>query len=184
MSTVARSTMTAEEYALLPANGVPSELVKGQVIELNPPTPAHGRVCAKFVWLFMNHTQERKLGYVVSNDAAVITRRGPDSVRGADMAFYSSSRVTIEQFDKGYLPIVPNLVVEVRSKNDRWSEILEKVAEYLQAGVSIVCVADPEPQTVHIFRADQPVQLLNEDQEFVLPELFPDFRVPVRKFFE
>jgi Uma2 family endonuclease len=64
--------------------------------------------------------------------------------------------------------------------------VLGKVSEYLEAGVSVVCVLDPEPQTVHIFRAaqQQPVQLLNEDEDFTVPELLGDFRVPVRKFYE
>ena len=73
---------------------------------------------------------------------------------------------------------------EVRSATDRWAKVLGKVAEYLDAGVSVVCVLDPEPQTVHLFRADQPVQLLNEDEDFAVPELLHDFHVAVRKFFE
>lgn len=185
MAIVTQELMTVEEYALLPDMGSPTELVQGKVIALNQPTPGHGRVCAKFVRYIGNYVDEHHLGNVVSNDSAIITKRGPDSVRGADVAYYSHARASEEQFKKkGYFPVVPELVVEVRSESDRWQVLLGKAAEYLEAGVTLVCVADPEPRTIHVYRADQPVQVLTPDQDFTLPELFPDFRVSVRKFFE
>jgi Uma2 family endonuclease len=87
-------------------------------------------------------------------------------------------------FPSGYLPVLPELVFEVRSPWDRWSDILIKVGEYLNAGIGVICVLDPEPQTIHIFYADRPVQVLTADQELTLPEVLGSFRVPVRRFFE
>jgi hypothetical protein len=58
------------------------------------------------------------------------------------------------------------------------------VAEYLNAGVSVVCVLDPGPQTIHVFSAEQPVRIFTAEQELVLPEVLGDFRVVVRRFFE
>ena len=58
---------------------------------------------------------EHNLGHVVSNDSGVVTERDPDTVRGADVAFYSYGRVPPGPFPRGYLAVAPELVFEVRS---------------------------------------------------------------------
>ncbi len=78
---------------------------------------------------------------------------------------------------------MPNLVAEVRSAEDRWSDIEAKVKEYLEAGVTVVIVLDPEPERVHIFRSDQPPRELGPDEELMIPDLLGDFRVAVRRLF-
>ena len=85
---------------------------------------------------------------------------------------------------KGYLDVVPNLAVEVKSPDDRWKDILAKVAEYLNAGVSVVCVLDPKRSTVTVYQPDQPEQTFNADDTLTLPTVLPGFSVVVRRFFE
>ena len=94
------------------------------------------------------------MGQVLSNDSGVITERDPDTVRGADISFYSYQRLSKGPIPAGYLPFPPNLVVELCSPDDRWRDLLVKVNEYLEVGVTAVVVLDPEPRTAHIFRAD------------------------------
>ena len=182
MSTVAEKLLTIDEYGQLESD-VPTELVRGRVITFPWCTPRHGEICAEVACLIGNFVEIHGLGHIVGN-SGVITQRNPDSLRGADVAFYSFAKLPKSPLPRGYLPVVPDLVFEVRSASVRWSQMIQKVAELLCAGVTAVCVLDPEPQTVHIFRADQPVQILNEDEDFTLPEILGDFRVPVRKFYE
>jgi len=176
--------MTAEEYEQLPDNGRPSELVRGRIVLVNMPAPRHGEICANIVLLVGAFAKEHGLGRVVCNDSGVITERDPDTVRGADVSFYSYARVPSGPLPKGYLPMLPELVFEVRSPGDEWLEIQAKVQEYLAAGVKVVCVLDPRPQAIHVQSADQPIRLLTGDQEFTLPEVLGDFRVPVQRFFD
>ena len=79
---------------------------------------------------------------------------------------------------------MPELVVEVCSANDRWREILEKVAEYLRAGVLVVVVLDPKPQTAHVFGVDDAPRVLRPEDELDLPGILEGFRVRVGRFFE
>ncbi len=127
---------------------------------------------------------ERHLGRVLCNDSGVITERNPDTVRGADVAFYSYSRLPQGKLPAGCGPEVPELVVEVCSEQDRWLEILDKVSEYLNAGVMAVIALDPEPQIAHVFSADNPPKTLKADEELTLPGILDDFRVRVGRFFE
>jgi Uma2 family endonuclease len=82
-----------------------------------------------------------------------------------------------------YLDVVPELVFEVRSSGDRWSDIQIKIGEYRQAGVRVVCIVDDPKERVHVFD-DEGIHLLTGDEELAIPDILPGFRVAVRRFFE
>lgn len=181
---VAELLLTAEEYSALPDDGRQTELVRGRIVEMPPTNFRHGVVCNRIGRVIGNYVEERKLGWVVSNDAGVITRRDPDTVRGPDIAYFSYSRIPQDASPQGYPAVAPELVFEVRSPSDRWQAITAKAGEYLTAGVLVVCVLDPETQSVGIYTANDFPLRKTAEEELTLPDVFPDFRVPVRRFFE
>jgi Uma2 family endonuclease len=180
----AEALLTAEEYSLLPDNGQPTELIRGRVVTLNVPAPRHGQICGNVVYLLRSYLEENDVGQVACNDAGVVTEHDPDTVRGGDVVFYSYKRIPAKPLPKGYLPVAPDLVFEVRSPTDRWKDVLAKALEYLNAGVTLVCVLDQASETAHIYHADQPERTFTVDQELSLSEVFPEFRVTVGRFFE
>ena len=78
----------------------------------------------------------------------------------------------------------PDLAIEVRSKNDRWSEILEKVAGYLRYGSPLVWVIDPKKQDVVVFRHNTEPATLTLADELNGGDVVPGFRFPVIRLFE
>lgn len=184
MSTVTTPLLSAEEFARRSDPGYPEELVRGRIIRTPPPKPRHGEVCGNVGFHLRLHVQARDLGRILSNDSGVVTQRGPDTVRGADIAYYSYARVPRGPLPDAYLDVAPDLVAEVLSPDDRWPKVLEKVAEYLNAGVLAVLVLDPERRTVHVFTLDEPVRVLSDTDELTLPGLLDDFRVETHRFFE
>src|SRR5262249_36950293 len=124
------------------------------------------------------------LGHVVSNDSGVVTERDPDTVRGADVAYYSYAQVPRGPLPRTYLPVPPPLGFEGRSPTDRWGAIHATAAESLAVGVAVVCVVDDLTERVHVFRADTPPEILRGDDELAFPDHLPGFRVAVRRFFE
>ena len=176
--------LTAEEFGSRPDPGYLEELVQGRIVTMPPPTPRHGQICGEVHFQFRVHVDQHDLGHVLCHDSGVITERDPDTVRGADVSCYSSAKVPKGPIRRGYLDVSPDLVVEVRSPDDRWSDILTKVDEYLQVGVGIVVVLDPDPETAHVFRPDRGPQELGRDDELTFPDLLGEFRVAVRRFFE
>jgi Uma2 family endonuclease len=75
-------------------------------------------------------------------------------------------------------------VFEVRSPTTRWGAVLAKAGEYLEAGVTLVCVLDDVSRSAHLYRSDQPAQVFQEGQELVLPEVLAGFAAVVGRFFE
>lgn len=151
---------------------------------MNMPFARHGEICANIVLLVGSYVQERGLGRVICNDAAVITERDPDTVRGADVAYYSYTRIPKGPMPRGYPPQPPDLVFEVRSPGDRWRDILAKVLEYIDVGVTAVCVIDEVQQTARVYSSEQPEQTFKADEELVLPEVLGGFRIKVQRLFE
>lgn len=183
MATI-EALMTAKEFGLRPDPGHPEELIQGMVIEIPPPDRRHGYVCGQAYYFLRQFIEQYDLGRVMSNDSGVITERNPDTVRGADVAYYSYARLPRGPLPTGYGPEVPELVVEVCSASDRWVDIHEKVAEYLRAGVLIVVVLDPKPQTAHVFSGDDAPRTLGLEDELTLPGILEGFQVRVGRFFE
>lgn len=175
--------LTAEEYAALPDDGRLTELVRGVEVEMSRPESEHGYICSNFAYALGGYVRQHDIGRIVTNDSGVVTERGPDTVRGPDVAFYSYDRVPRGPRPRGYWP-APELVIEVRSTSDRTSRVLAKVSEYLTAGVRVVLVVWPEQTTIMAYSEEFFNRSSGIDEDLTLPELFPDFRVPVRTLFE
>ena len=183
-ATTPAAPLTAAEFLKLPDNGHLMELVKGVVIEMPPPIPRHGEICMNSGYLVRRFLDDHPTGRVVSNDSAIITERSPDTVRGADIAYYSYQSVPQGEMPIGYIDVAPDMVIEVRSPSDRWSGIIKKVSEYLEAGITLVCVLDIQTKTAVVHLADQPPRTVAAEGELDLSEVLPGFRMPLRRFFE
>lgn len=178
----AEKLLTIEEYEQLPERDRPTELVAGRVVERDFTGMQHGCVCASVMFCVYSQLEDKRLG-VATALVGVITQRNPDTVRAADVTFYSFERLPAQPLPIGYAPVSPNVIFEVVSHYDRWSELLTKTTEYLKAGVDVVCVVDPTTRTVCVFRDDRPVTVLQETDELTLPEITSEFRIPIAEFF-
>lgn len=149
---------------------------------MNVPYYRHGKLCSRIDRLVGNFVDERELGTMISN-AGVITERGPDSVRGPDVAFFSYQRIPKGADPAAYAEIAPEIVFEVRSPSDRAKLMLEKVTEYLNAGVLAVCVVEPTDETVIVHYSDRAAVTLTSDQDLTFPEILPGFSLPLQRLF-
>ena len=179
-----QSLLTAEQFLLLPATGEPLELVCGVPTPMNRPNTGHGLICSAIVEYLAPFLRERGLGRLVGNDAGIITRRGPDTVRGPDVAYFSFQRLPVSSDRSGYPTTVPELVFEVRSPSDSPRKVMEKAVEYLNAGVLVICVLDPVAQTATNYRSELSAETLSAGATLAFPDLLPGWELPLGKLFE
>ncbi len=75
----------------------------------------------------------------------------------------------------------PDFAIELRSPSDTLAEVQEKMAEYLENGVSLGLLIDPQNKRVHAYRLGQTVEILEEpgsvSGEPVLPGFVLDLAV-------
>src|SRR5262245_49697243 len=148
MPTVTEKLITAEEFFKMPdpPDGSKQELVRGVILTMPPPGGLHGVCCSKIDRRLGTYVETNGLGHVCTNDTGFITERGPDTVRGADVAFWSQARLPV--VPKEHIPIPPDLAVEVVSPDDHFSRVQKKVGHYLTHGVRLLWVIDPEDRSV------------------------------------
>jgi len=184
MATATQKLLTAEEFGRRPDVDHCEELVRGKVVVTPPPGAEHSYVCVETAHHLRQFVREHDLGRVLGNDGGVITQRDPDTVRGADVAYYSYGRLPRGPLPAGYPAQAPEIVFEVLSPSDRWPKVLEKVLEYLNAGVLAVALIDPESLKVHVYRNETSPVVLGADDTLTFPDILPGFQVVVGQLFE
>ena len=182
VQTAAPPLLTAEEFTSRYA-GRHAELVRGIVKEYAVPFHKHGKVCSTINALIWNHVNSADCGHVTGNDSWIKVRRDPDTVRGADVSYFSYERLPRGEVPDGLLDAVPDLVIEVRSPSDRWKDVNEKIQEYLAAGVRAVIFLDPSAASATVYRADEFPQTFHNGGELTVPDVLPGFAVSLRTLF-
>jgi len=161
--------------------GFPTELVRGEIVEMNRPGFRHGSICVRIGRFLDQFAEDHDLGQVTVNDSGVVTERDPDTVRGPDVAFFSYDRIPKGELPEGYPETMPELAFEVPSPSDRWPLVEEKIGEYLAAGVDFVVVVGPAAETMQIYSTVGCIAELDSDDEFSLPEVLPGFSMTVER---
>lgn len=160
------------------------ELVKGELRELSPTSPEHGYVELNLGAMLREFVRKHSLGKVVSGEAGFVLSEGANAtVRAADVAFISQRKLPDNQLPSRFAPFAPDLVVEVVSANDTFSEVTEKVNDWLEAGVSLVWVVDPQGKKVYVYRKEQPVRTLSENELLSGEDVLPGFECRVSEIF-
>lgn len=178
---IIRRLITGEELYRMTNLG-PTDLVRGEIVERMPTGHRHGDVEINLGSFLKSYVRERKLGKVFGGETGVYTGRDPDTVRGVDLAYMSRARYA-QVKSSSYLDVAPELIVEVLSPNDAWSEVQEKLAEYLAVDVKVVWVVDPKLRQVHSYRALDQVQIYKMGDTLTCEDLLPDFAVSVAELF-
>ncbi|HEV3440660.1 MAG TPA: Uma2 family endonuclease [Gemmata sp.] len=115
-------------------------------------------------------------------EVGIVLQRNPDVLVGADAAFVLNKSLPVRRSPEGYLETIPELVVEVRSKNDFRPEIAAKNAEYFDAEVELVWVIDPDARTVTAHRRGVPDHTFQQTDTLTC-HLIPGFAVPIAHLF-
>ena len=174
--------MTAEELLAMPDDGYRYELVRGELRKMAPAGRVHGKRGNRVNYSLSAHVYENDLGEVYLAESGFHLEIDPDHVLAPDIAFVTKEREEAFPDADGYFPGPPYLAVEVVSPNDRYTEVAEKVAEWLAAGTRMVVVMNPRNRTV---QAHTPggVSELTEGDTLDGGDVVPGWRMPVADIF-
>ncbi len=183
----AATRMTAEEFGLKHA-GDNVEYVNGELREITMPAGGrHGKVCYRAATLIGQFVDANGLGHMFINDTFVnVPLKGdPERVYAPDVMFVSYDRLPKDaEVPVGTVMVIPNLVVEVRSPSDDWTTVIGKVVDYVNAGVPVVLLLEPETRTASVCGKEFWQRTFTATDTLTLPEVLPGFEVPIVKFFE
>jgi Uma2 family endonuclease len=178
-----KTSYTPEDLLTMP-DGNRYELVDGQLVELNV-SMWSSFVAGVIFAIVRDYCYAHRLGWPFPEGTAFQCFAAfPNMVRKPDFSFIRLSRLTVQEAQaRGHGRVVPDLAVEVMSPNDLAYEVDEKVSRYLEAGVPLVWVVNPEQHTVEIHRAGGTGTILRENDELTGEDILPGFRCRVGDFF-
>ncbi len=165
----------------------PYEIIDGARVEL-PPMSIYAVVTATELSRKLgNHGEAQNLGRAVTDGLFRLPlARDRNRNRQPDVAFLTYARwpkerplsLVVNAWD-----VVPDLAVEIVSPTDRVEELFEKIAEYFEAGVSLVWVLFPNLQMVQVYESLTRVHGLTAADELDGGAVLPGFRTSVAGLF-
>ena len=181
--TTAKTLLTADDLMAMPDDGKRYELIRGELIEMPPASHEHGWIAERFGRRMGNFIEDHDLGHGVAADTGVNVERDPDTVRAPDYGFISRERMAEPPPPRGYADVIPDLVLEVVSPNDRQPDVDAKTQMWLDAGVRLVLMAYPETQEVYAHHDDGSVVRYGIGDMVVGDPVLPGFSCAVADIF-
>jgi Uma2 family endonuclease len=175
--------MTADRLLAMPADGYRYEILRGELIQMSPAKRRHGSVGELFGVYLGYHIATLRLGEVYLAETGFLLTKNPDTVRAPDFAFIRQERLEQISGNEGYIPIPPDLCMEVISPNDRPAEIEQKVRDWLDFGTRIVVVINPKTRLVSVYRSPASIEFLTERDILRLEELVPGWSLLLAEIF-
>ena len=175
--------VTAEELLEMPDDGYHYELVRGELRKMGPASYDHGNYAAKVAKPLMIHVDDNNLGNVPIAEAGYILETEPDHVRVPDVSFVNRERDEAARPVSGFFPGPPDLAVEVISPSDRYTEVAEKVEDWLRAGTRMVIVVDPRRRVATVHLPGREPLTLTEHDTLDGSDVVPGWSMPVGEIF-
>jgi Uma2 family endonuclease len=175
---------TAEQLIAMPDDGNRYELVNGVLRMMSPAGSEHGQIAERISRRLGNHVESNQLGATYAAETGFRISTSPDTVRAPDAAFVSHSRLKSVEPTSGYLPLAPDLVVEVVSPSDSSSDVEAKAEQWLNAGTQVVVVADPANLTLRIYENVGHIRVLRSGDTYSSGRVCGNWELSVNDAFQ
>ena len=179
-----RMTVTEfEQWQLSLDDAYRYDLWDGEVIQMAPASPVHGRVAMSVGSLVHVYAQRHRLGHTYAAETGFILDEVRQRVLAPDVAFVTRSRVPTDA-QWGFFRGPPDLAVEVRSPSNSARELATKAHGYLAAGTRLVWIIEPASRTVTVYRPNRAPEELAVEGYLDGYDVLPGFRVAVAALFD
>ena len=104
-------------------------------------------------------------------------------MRAPNVAFVSQARVEAVGEVEGFWPEAPELAVEVISPGDSYTDVDEKLFDWLDAGIAMVVVVNPRQRSATVYKSPSEITAHTEADILAGADVMPGFELAVRKIF-
>ncbi|NJL60731.1 MAG: Uma2 family endonuclease [Methylacidiphilales bacterium] len=104
------------------------------------------------------------------------------STRSPDASWITQERwdILTPQQRKKYLPLCPDFAIELVSESDDLADTQAKMREYIQNGLRLGWLINPQDKQVEIYRPNQEVEVLNSPTSLSGEDILPGFILDLR----
>ncbi|WP_330204148.1 Uma2 family endonuclease [Cyanobacterium sp. Dongsha4] len=156
---------------------------QGDLIIMSPTGGLTGNRNADLIYQLIAWNRQKKLGKVFDSSTGFKLPNG--SNRSPDASFITSKKwnnLTLEQQEK-FLSLAPDFAIELKSPSDKLTNIQEKMQEYIDNGVKLGWLINPEKKEVEIYRQGQKKEVLNNPKILLGEDVLPDFVLDLTEIF-
>ncbi|MDJ0707649.1 MAG: Uma2 family endonuclease [Leptolyngbyaceae cyanobacterium MO_188.B28] len=175
-----QTKLTLQEFLASPQSNGSYELVDGETVPKVSPKRFHSKTQRALLRLLEDWGEER--GEIGVEWAVTLQRRGKDWAPIPDLLFVSKERLP-DDLGGEPCPVPPDLAVEIISPDQPFGEMLEKVLDYLTAGVLTVWIVDPRAQSITVFVPEAAPATYRGDLVLIHPAL-PGLELTAQQVFE
>jgi Uma2 family endonuclease len=171
--------ITIEEFERLPdALAHNHELVNGELIDVSGNTPYHNKLRDLLVRLLSRPVEENKLGLIISEQEFDFD----GNAYGPDVSFIGVDKLRLIDDERRVQRFVPDLAVEIVSRNDKFEYLMEKAVRYRKSGTKEVWVLAPKTRRTFVQSEERDV-ILKDDQMFE-SKLIPGLAIRLGELFD
>jgi Uma2 family endonuclease len=158
------------------------EVVRGELREKAAAGGRHGEVGGQLGGFLAVYGHLGRTGRVYTSGTSLIVAKSPTTLLVPDLVYIKVEHLPGGAAPIGYLEFPPDAALEVLSPSQRFVELVEKVALYLQVGVPLVWAANPADKTIAAFFADH-VRVYRSGELLDGGDVLPGFSVPIDALF-
>lgn len=151
----------------------------GELIIVPPVGGESGNQEADLITDLNNWNRQTKLGKVFSSSTSFILPNG--AKRSPDAAWVKLERweALTQQQRKKFPPLVPDFLIELRSETDKLTTLQAKMEEYIENGLRLGWLINPQDATVEIYRLGQSVEIIQMPAIISGEDILPGFELQV-----
>ena len=135
---------------------------RGNLIIMPPTFLETSRINNEINFYLTAWAKEDKTGIAFESDGMFTlpngAKRAPDAFWITKDRYYALSQ---EERENRFARIVPDFVIELRSKSDNLRKLQSKMREYIENGARLGWLIDPSEKRIHIYRADKTVEVFD-----------------------
>jgi len=93
------------------------------------------------------------------------------------VSFVRAERLKTSKRD--FVELVPDLMVEIKSKSDRVKTLEENIKLFLELGCTVGILIDPDELILKVYRLNQAPVILQNNDKLTLPDLLPGWELTI-----
>ncbi|MEO1005760.1 MAG: Uma2 family endonuclease [Cyanobacteria bacterium J06638_38] len=155
----------------------------GKLIVMSPTGSESGKRNGDLFGQIWYWNRQSKLGVVFDSSTGFKLFNG--AIRSPDVSWIPLNRWNSlrDQQKRGFAPIDPDFVIELLSLTDQLSETQQKMMEYLDCGIKLGWLINPDAKEVEIYRNGQDQQVLNNPSSLSGEDILPGLTVDLAEIF-
>lgn len=153
----------------------------GEVVIMSPTGGETGIRNFRLSGQLWNWQEQHQAGQAFDSSTGFKLPNG--ATRSPDLSWISQQRwdALPAKQKRGFVPLCPDFVVELRSPTDDIEDTRAKMQEYLDNGARLGWLIDPETRTIEIYEPSEEVEILYNPERVAGDPILPGFVLTMKR---